>query len=187
MGEMSPKQILNVVDGFEELKMIVAFMTERLRTDKDAVLTQGPCNFLQHESCICGGEMSDRSIPNNHVILVSRKRFSYRIAQAVGNIRPGIGPFRFADGRRFDIDRIHLSALRAEKVICQKTVTASDVENNVRGPERFRAVECTSQLVGMHRAGAESKQEPHHSMIGEVGLLSVEFPQAAKKTLVILS
>src|ERR1700730_5800243 len=148
--------------------MIVAFMAERLRTGKNSVWMQRRCDFFQDKRDLSRREMADGPIPKNHIIFLARKRLRGSIAQKVSDIRASVGAFRFADGRRFNIDRVHFRALRGKEMICKKAVAASDVENEFVRAESFRAVKCASKLIWAHGAIAESEQKPGQPVIGEV-------------------
>src|ERR1700694_1707789 len=167
--------------------MIVALMTERFRTGKNSVWMQRRCDFFQDERGLRHREMADGPIPKNHVVFLARKRLPGSIAQKVSDIRTSVGAFRFADGRGFDIERVHFRALRGKEMICQKAVAASDIENDVVRAERFRAVKRARKLIRAHGAIAESEQKPDQPVIGKVRPFLVQLPQAPEKTLVVSS
>src|ERR1700738_325748 len=167
--------------------MIVALVAERLRTGKDAARLQRRCDFFQDERDIRRREMADGPVPKNHVVLLARKWLLGSVAQKVSDIRASVGAFRFADGGRFDIERVHFRALRGKEMICQKAVAASDIENDVVRAECFRAVKCASKLIWAHGAIAEPEQKPGQPVIGKVRPFLVQLPQAPEKTLVVSS
>src|SRR3984893_538496 len=158
--------------------MIVAFMTERFRTGKNSVWMQRRCDFFQDKRNLRRREMADGPVPKNHVVFFARKRLPGRVAQKVGDISASVGAFRFADGRGFDIERVHFRALRGKEMICQKDVMRA---------ERFRAVKRARKRIRAHGAIAESEQKPGQPVIGKVRPFLVQLPQAPEKTLVVSS
>ena len=101
--------------------------------------------------------MSDRSIPNNHIICLSGKRLFYRVAEIVSDIWLGVMALGLPDGGRVDINRIDLGALRAEKMIRDKAVSASDIEDDILRLQRFRGVKRANKLKRVHGARTKTK------------------------------
>jgi hypothetical protein len=117
--------------------MIGAFGSQGLRPDEDADWRKCTNDLFQNGGQIRIGEMANRSVPYDHVVVIRGEWIVRGIEEMETDVFGAIESPRCLDCGWLDVECIYVSASRRVESVCEKAIPASDIEKVIFRPNDF--------------------------------------------------